>query len=145
MPNILNLTSQPIGTTTEAIVGGSNSQNNTTSNVNTRGEYFPHFGIIGVNPFEGFGAFEKGNNNSPPGNNNNNNPSPLLPLPEFEGGLGGGFNPLPEGNAGGLDPNVAALVNALIEANLGINYVERKSNYVKLTEFGEIEVEDPNK
>jgi len=44
----------------------------------------------------------------------------------------------------GLDPNVAALVNALTGANLEINYVERESNHVKPTEFGETEAEDPN-
>src|SRR6266498_2200390 len=50
----------------------------------------------------------------------------------------------PGGNAEGLDPNVAALVNALTGANLGINYVDRESNHVKLTEFGRTEAEDPN-
>jgi len=45
--------------------------------VNTRGEYFLHFGTIGVNPFRGFEAFRESNNNPPLGNNNNNNLSPL--------------------------------------------------------------------
>jgi len=67
-----------------------------------------------------------------------------LPLSGFGEGLGGGFNPLPEGNAGGLDSNVAALVNALTGANLGINHIDRESNHVKLIEFGGIEAEDPN-
>src|SRR6266511_2662643 len=130
LPNILNLTSQPTGTT-GATAGGSGSQSNATSNVNTGGGHFPHFGTIGANPIGGFGAF--GNNNNPPsGNNNNNNPPPLPPLPPpgFGGGLGGGFNPPPGGNAGGLDPNVAVLVNALSGANLGVNHIERESNYV---------------
>ena len=68
-----------------------------------------------------------------------------MSLPGFGGGLGGGFNPPPGENAGGLDPNVAALVNTLTEANLRINHVERESNHVKLTEFRETEAEDPNK
>src|SRR6266540_2504335 len=132
--------------TTGVTAGGSSSQNNATSNVNTRRGYFSHFGTVGANPIGGFGAFGNNNNNPPPGNNNNNNPPPLppLPLPGFGGGLGGGFNPPPEGNAGGLDPNVAVLVNALAGANLGVNYVERESNHVKLTEFEETEAENSN-
>src|SRR6266498_6167190 len=133
-------------TITGTTAGGSSTQNNATSNVNTEGGYFPHFGIVGANPIRGFGAFGNNNNNLPSGNNNNNNPSPLppLPLPGFGGGLEEGFNPPPGGNAGGLDPNVAALVNALIEANLGINHVDRESNHIKLIEFGGTEAEDPN-
>src|SRR6266542_3437803 len=122
LPNIFNLTSQLMRTITEATAGGSNQQNNATSNVNTGGGYFSHFETVGANPVEGFGAFR---------NNNNNNPLlPSLPLPlsGFGEGLGGGFNPLPEGNAGGLDSNVAALVNALTGANLGINHIDRESN-----------------
>src|SRR6266542_3873476 len=116
-------------TTTEATAGRSNQQNNITSNVNTGGGYFSHFGTVEANPIGRFGAFGN-NNNLPPGNNNNNNPLPLpsLPLPGFGEGLGGGFNPLPERNAGGLDSNVAALVNALTGANLGINHIDRESN-----------------
>ena len=145
LPNIFNLTSQPMGTTTGATAGGSNLQNNITSNVNTRGGYFLHFGIIGANQAEGFGAFGNNNTNPPSENNNGNNPLlPPLPLSEFGGGLGGGFNPPPGGNVRGLDPNVAALVNVLTGANLGINHVERKSNHVKLTEFRGTEAEDPN-
>jgi len=113
------------------------------SNVNTGGGHFSHFGIVGANPFRGFGAFGGGNNNPPPGNNNNNNP-PLLPPPGFGKGLEGGFNLPSEENAGGLDPNIAALVNTLTEANLEINHAKRESNHVKLTEFGETEAEDPN-
>ena len=86
-----------MGTITGATAGGSNPQNNVTSNVNTGGGYFSHFETVRANPLRGFGAFGNNNNNNPPsGNNNNNNPPPLPPLPssEFEGGLGGGFNPL---------------------------------------------------
>src|SRR6266540_5153149 len=132
---------------TEITAGGSNSQNNATSNVNTGGEHFSHFETIGANPFRGFGTFGNNNNNNnlPSENNNGNNPPPSpLPPPGFGGGLGRGFNPLLEGNAGGLDLNVAALVNALTEANLGINHIERESNHIKPTEFGETEAEDPN-
>ena len=111
LPNIFNLTSQPMGMITEAMAGRSNSQNNTISNVNTGGEHFPHFRTVGANPFGGFGAF--GNNNPPSENNNNNNLPP--PLPPFGGDLGGGFNPLPRGNAGGLDPNVAAVAKPVLK------------------------------
>src|SRR6266511_4284825 len=92
LPNIFNLTSQPTGTT-RATAGGSGSQNNATSNVNTGEGYFPHFGTVGANPIRGFGAFGN-NNNLPSGNNNNNNlpPLPPLPPPGFGGGLGGDFN-----------------------------------------------------
>src|SRR6266511_3224309 len=145
LPNIFNLTSQPTGTT-RATAGGSGSQSNATSNVNTGGGYFPHFGTVGANPIRGFRAFGNNNNNPPPGNNNNNNPPPPpLPPPGFEGGLGGGFNSSSGGNVGGLDPNVAALVNALTGANLGVNHVERESNHIKLIEFRGTEAEDPNK
>src|SRR6266498_2841064 len=127
-------------TTTGAIAGGSNQQNNATSNVNTGGGHFLHFRTIG-----GFGTFRNNNNNQPLGNNNNNNPPPPpFPLPGFGGGLEGDFNSPPGRNAGGLDPNVAALVNALTGANLRTNHVKRESNHVKLTEFRRTEVKDPN-
>src|SRR6266498_3184240 len=100
-----------MGMITRAIVGESNFQNNTTSNVNIRGEYFSHFGTIGANLFGRFEAFGNNNNNSPSGNNNNNNPPPLLPLPEFEEGLERGFNLPLRGNVRGLDLNVVVLVN----------------------------------
>src|SRR6266540_3700392 len=116
-------------TLTGTTAGGSGIQNNATSNVNTGGGYFPHFGTVGANLIGGFRAFGNNNNNPPSGNNNNNNsppppsPPPLLPPlppPGFGGGLGGGFNPPPGGNAGGLDPNVTALINALAGANLEV-------------------------
>ncbi len=114
--------------------------------MNTGRGHFPHFGTIGANPLGGFGTFENNNNNPSPGNNNNNNPPPLPSLPPsgFEGGLGGGFNPPPERNVGGLDPNVAVLVNALTRANLGVNHAEKEFNHVKPTEFGGTEVENLN-
>jgi len=56
-----------------------------------------------------------------------------------------GFNSPSERNAGRLDPNVVALINALTGTNLKINYIERESKYVKLTEFEETEAENPNK
>jgi len=146
IPNIFNLTSQPMEITTETIAGGSSFQNNVSSVRNTEGGYFPHFETIEANPLGGFGTFRNNNNNLPLENNNNNNPPPPPPLPppEFRGGLGGDFNPLSGGNAEGLDPNVAALVNTLTGVNLGTNHVERKANHVKLIEFGGIEAEDPN-
>src|SRR6266540_676356 len=78
LPNIFNLTSQPMGTTTGATAGESNLQNNATSNVNTEGKHFLHFGTVGANLFGGFGAFGNNNNNPPSGNNNNNNLLPPL-------------------------------------------------------------------
>jgi len=128
LSNIFNLMSQPMRTITGATAGGSSTQNNATSNVNTGEGYFLHFGTVRANPIRGFGTFRNNNNNQPSENNNNNNPPPLspLPLPGFGGGLGGGFNLLPGGNTGGLDLNVAALVNALTGANLVVNHVERE-------------------
>src|SRR6266498_1972237 len=134
-----------MGITIRATAEGSNQQNNATSNMNIGGGHFPHFGTVEANLVRGYGAFGNNNNNPPSENNNNNPPLPLPPLlpPGFGGGLGGGFNSPPEGNAGGLDPNVVALVNALTGANLGVNHVERESNHVKPTEFGGTEAEDP--
>ncbi len=129
-------------TITGATVEGSNSQNNIISNVNTKGGHFLHFETVGINLFGEFETFEN-NNNNPPLGNNNNNLSPLLP-PGFGEDIKGGFNPLPGGNAKGLDPNITALVNALAGANLEINHAEKESNHVKPTEFGETEAEDPN-
>src|SRR6266540_2778844 len=130
--------SQQMRIITGTTAGESNQQNNVTSNVNTGGGYFSHFGTVGANLIRGFGAFKNNNNNQPPGNNNNNNPPPPSPLPPllppgFGGGLGEGFNPPSGGNAGGLDLNIAALVNALTGANLGVNHVKRELNHVKLT------------
>jgi len=121
--------------TTEATARGSNIQNNATNMGNIGGEYFSHYGMIGTNLFRGFEAFGE--------NNNNNNPPP--PLPEFGEGLRRSFNLLSGGNVKELDPNVAALVNALTGANLGINHVKRESNNVKPTEFGRTKAEDSNK
>ncbi len=83
------------------------------------------------------------------------------PPPGFEGGFGGGNpgGPLggppggPSGgggnlrninNPGGLDPNVAALVNALTGMNIGGGYASREGSFVKSGEFGETETENPN-
>src|SRR6266542_1917937 len=109
--------------TTGVTAGEIDSQNNIASIGNIEGEYFSHFDTIGANLFgEGFEVFGKNNNNNnnSPSGNNNNNPSPLSP-PGFKGGLGKSFNLSLGGNAKELDPNVAALVNALTGANLGIN------------------------
>ncbi|SRR6266542_256007 len=128
-----------MGIITGVTARGSNQQNNTVNIENIGGKHFSYFSMIGSNLFEEFEAFRGNNNNSPLGNNNNNNSSPL-PSP----GLGEEFNPLLEGNAEELDPNVAALVNVLTGANLRINHVERESNHVKPTEFRETEAENPN-
>jgi len=98
---------------------------------------------IEANPFRRFEGSGGGNNNPPSRNNNNNNLSPL-PLLGFGKDLEGGFNPSFGKNVGGLDPNIAVLVNALTGVNLGINYIERESNHMKPTEFEETEAEDLN-
>ncbi len=124
-----------------------NQQQNTASIRNTEGEYFPHFGIIEANPFEGFGAFGENNNNNnlPSGNNNNNNLLPSLGFEEgFEGELERDFNLPPRENAEGLDSNIVALVNALTEVNLKINHTKGEINHIKLTEFKGMEVKDSN-
>ena len=41
--------------TTGTTAGESNSQNNVTSNINTGGGYFSHFGTVGANLIGGFG------------------------------------------------------------------------------------------
>ncbi len=43
-----------------------------------------------------------------------------------------------------LDPNVAALVNALTEMNLTGGYYPREGSFIKLTEFERTEMEDTN-
>ncbi len=44
----------------------------------------------------------------------------------------------------GLDPNIAALVNALTDMNLTGRYYLKEESFVKLTEFEGIETEDSN-
>ncbi len=118
---------------TEMTAEGSNTQNNIISIRNTREGHFLYFDTIGVNSFEGFRIFEEKNNNNLLLKKNNNN---LLPLPEFEGELKGKLNLLSSReNLRGLDPNIVALINALIGANLGINHIERESNHVKLIDL----------
>ncbi len=76
------------------------------------------------------------------GNNFNNLPSSAN---LFEN-LGGG-NPSPNNNnpPGGLDLNVAVLVNALTGINLMGGHYSREGSFIKPTEFGGTEIEDPNK
>jgi len=110
------------------------SDTSNTKNIkNIRRKYFLYFDIISYNPFKRFE--EK--------NNNNNLLLPPL-LSDFKKGLKKEFNLL-EKNLEKLNPNVVALVNILIGMNLRINYVKKKSNYIKLSEFEGIEVEDFNK
>ena len=134
-----------MGITTGVMAGRSNPQNNTISNMNTKGGHFLHFGIIGANPFEGFKTFRGNNNNPPLENNNNNNLLPSLGFEEgFEGELERDFNLPPRENAEGLDSNIVALVNALTEVNLKINHTKGEINHIKLTEFKGMEVKDSN-
>ena len=80
------------------------------------------------------------------GNNsllNNNNGNNSLPLSINTFGLRKGFNLLLNNNnspSGRLNPNVIVLVNALAKTNLGINYIEKESNYIKLIEFKKTKV-----
>ncbi len=43
-----------------------------------------------------------------------------------------------------MDPNIAALVNALTGINIGGGYAPREGSFVKPGEFGGTETEDPN-
>ncbi len=150
LPNILQTTTTPVRTTTGATQGGSSTGN-------------PGNSIGGFNFFNNLYGNTEGFN--PPQNlgfrfNNTQNP-----LPGFGGGFGEGFgggNPRgnpggppggpggPPGgggniNPGGLDPNVAALVNALTGMNIGGGgYAPREGSFVKSGEFGGTETEDPN-
>ncbi len=80
------------------------------------------------------------------GENNFNNPLPP-PLPaNLFGNLKGG-NPSPNNNnslLGGLDPNIAVLVNTLTGMNLMGGHYPKKGNFIKPTEFERTEIEDPN-
>ena len=144
LPNILQTTTTPVGTTTGVTQGGSSTGNsgNSTGGFNFFNNLYGNTG--GFNPphSQGFGF------------NNTQNPPP-----GFEGGFGRGFGGNsggnPEGppggggnpennNLGGLDPNVAALVNALIGMNIGGGYAPREGSFVKPGEFGGTETEDPN-
>src|SRR6266508_3478343 len=146
LPNILNTTTTPVGTTTGATQGGSSTGNsgNSTGGFNFFNNLYGNTG--GYNPPHSIGF----------GFNNTQNP-----LPGFGGGFRGGFGggnpggnpggppggpggPPGGGNPGGLDPNVAALVNALTGMNIGGGYAPREGSFVKPGEFGGTETEDPN-
>ncbi len=149
LPNILQITTTPVRTTMGATQGGSNTGNpgNSTGGFNFFNNLYGNTEGFGYNlpQSQGFGF---------------NNIQNLLP--GFGEGFGGGFgggNPggnlgrLPEGpggppggggNPGGLDPNVAALVNALTGMNIRGGYVSREDSFVKPTEFRGTEIEDPN-
>src|SRR6266540_1057192 len=144
LPNILQITTTPVGTTTGATQGGNSTGNsgNSTGGFNffnnlygnTRGYNPPQnlgFGFNNTqNPLPGFGGgFRGGNPGGPPGG---------------PGGPPGGGNPANINNPGGLDPNVAALVNALTGMNIGGGYAPREGSFVKPGEFGGTETEDPN-
>jgi len=95
------------------------------------------------------------------GNNNFNNLSPVnlfknlgrnnLPPPSPSANL---FENIEERNLspnnnnnpllGELNPNVAVLINALIEMNLIGGHYPREGSFIKLTEFGGTETENPN-
>ena len=77
------------------------------------------------------------------GNFNNSLPPP--PLINLFGNLEGG-NPLPNNNnsPGGLDPNVAMLVNALTGINLTGGHYSREGNFIKPTKFEGTKTENPN-
>jgi len=116
------------------IIAKRTNQNNNTNNIGSlrETEVFLYFSIINYNLFRGFKR-----------NNNNNNLLSLLS--DFEKGLEGGFNLLLKENLKGLDSNIITLINALIEINLRINYIKKKSNYIKPIKFRRIEIKDSNK
>ncbi|SRR6266540_72642 len=89
-----------------------------------------------------------GENNLLAKNNNFNNPLPPLSSVNLFGNIGefnllsnNNNNPPPEG----LDPSVAALVNALTGMNLTDEHYLKEGSFIKSTEFGETETEDLNK
>src|SRR6266542_3434796 len=150
LPNILNTTTTPVGTTTGATQGGSGTGNpgngtggfNFFNNLygNTGGYNLPHSQGFGFNNTQnllpGFGGgFGGGNPGGNPGGPPGGGPG---------GPPGGGGNPGNINNPGGLDPNIAALVNALTGMNIGRGYAPRKGSFVKPGEFGGTETEDPN-
>src|SRR6266540_3467475 len=150
LPNILQTTTTPVGTTTGVTQGGSSTGNpgNSTGGFNFFNNLYENTGRY--NPPQNLGFRFNNTQNLPPG---------------FGGGFGGGFrggnpggppegppggppegggNPANINNPGGLDPNVAALVNALTGMNIGGGYTPREGNFVKPGEFGGTETEDPN-
>src|SRR6266498_3816897 len=143
LPNILHTTTTPVGTTTGATQGGSNTGNpgNSTGGFNFFNNLYGNTG--GYNPPHSTGFGFNNTQNPPPG---------------FGGGFGGGNlggnpggppggpggPPGGGGNPGGLDPNVAALVNVLTGMNIGGGYAPREGSFVKPGEFGGTETEDPN-
>ncbi len=158
-PNILQTTTTPVGIMTGATQGGSSIRNpgNSTGRFNFFNSLYPNtggFGNLGnlgsqlqnqgfrfnniQNPPSGFeGGFGGGN----PRRN------PEGPPGRGSGGPPGGFgeeNPGNMNNPGGLDPNVAALVNALTGMNIRGEYASKEGSFVKPGEFGGTEIEDPN-
>src|SRR6266508_610439 len=149
LPNISQITTTPVGTMTGTTQGGSSTENpgNSTGGFNFYNNLYGNTGGLGFNPSQSQGFGFNHIQNPPPG---------------FGGGFGGGFrggnpggNPggppggpggPPEGggNPGGLDPNVAALVNTLTGMNIGGGYAPREGSFVKPGEFGGTETEDPN-
>src|SRR6266508_4514452 len=143
LPNILNTTTTPVGTTTGATQGGSSTGNsgNSTGGFNFFNNLYGNTGGLGFNPPRSQGFGFNNTQNLPPGfgggfggGNPGGNPG---------GPPGGGGNP-ENNNLGGLDPNVATLVNALTGMNIGGGYTSREGSFVKPGEFGGTETEDPN-
>ena len=149
LPNILQTTTTPAGTTTGATQGGSSIRNpenstrgfNFFNNLYLNTEGFGYYGNLPQNQGFGFNntqnllpGFGRGFEGRNPGGSPGGNP----------GGPPGGGNPANINNPGGLDPNVAALINALTGMNIGGGYTPRKSSFVKPAEFGRTETKDLN-
>src|SRR6266542_1867418 len=116
LPNILHTTTTPVGTMTGATQGGSSTGNpgNSTGGFNFFNNLYGNTpGGFGYNSSQSQGFGFTNTQNLPPGfggGNPGGNPG---------GPPGGGDNINPRG----LDPNVAALVNALTGMNIGGGYV----------------------
>src|SRR6266542_4212386 len=116
LPNILQTTTILVGTMTGATQGGSSTGNpgNSTGGFNFFNNLYGNTGGLGYNPPQSQGFGFNNTQNPPPGfggdfggGNPGGPPGGLLGGPS-----GGGGNPANINNPGGLDPNVAALVNA---------------------------------
>ncbi len=145
LPNILQTTTTSVETTIRATQGGSNTRNPGSSieGFNFFNNLYGNTGGLGFNPPHSQGFRFNNTQNSPPGFEEGFGRGFRGPG-EPPGGPPGGGNPANINNPGGLDPNVAALINALTGMNIGGGYAPREGSFVKPGEFGGTETEDLN-